>query len=72
MPLRPDPAAGFLNDLAAIEQSIARSTIESATNESLDGAQFRARPAGRVRHRPAAWAALSLSTAKSGAGRVHD
>ena len=36
MPQLPDLRVGFLNDLAAIEQRIARSTSESATNESLD------------------------------------
>jgi two-component system, cell cycle sensor histidine kinase and response regulator CckA len=43
MPHVPDPRAGLLSDLAAIEQRIARSTSESAANESLDWGEKRYR-----------------------------
>jgi PAS domain S-box-containing protein len=41
MPLHPDLRGGFLSDLAAIEQRIARSTSGSAANESLDWSEKR-------------------------------
>jgi two-component system cell cycle sensor histidine kinase/response regulator CckA len=43
MPDGPDLRAGLLSDLAAIEQRIARSTSESAANESLDWSEKRYR-----------------------------
>src|SRR5688572_13058510 len=41
MPQLSDLGVGFLNDLAAIEQCIARSTSESVANESLDWSEKR-------------------------------